>query len=291
MPPCRSCRVRGGLSNRPTLRCKGVPIMTPPHAPCAWNHQLGHRSLLLNLGYAADRGGCRNLLSFTIRGIPATYCPPHLIKTPTLAANGTFTPPGTTATEEKHLTREADTQSVAQSAAGPPAREGTNRRTPHPAFPSSVAKHVPVATERPVAPASAAKTARLRAGIAHSPSVGTLPHVLGYVPRPKTPYLTGTAPLKAGVVRRRYRLITRNAPGHGFDCRRTAPVHQSGTPGNTPEIPHRVRLPTALLTASLKVPIVLEVASCRNASDATGRPPGASATAAPHQVERPRIPP
>ena len=27
MPPCRSCRVRGGLSNRPTLRCKGVPRM------------------------------------------------------------------------------------------------------------------------------------------------------------------------------------------------------------------------------------------------------------------------
>ena len=27
MPPCRSCGVRGDLSTRPTLRCKGVPTM------------------------------------------------------------------------------------------------------------------------------------------------------------------------------------------------------------------------------------------------------------------------
>ena len=27
MPPCRSCRVQGDLSNRLTLRCKGVPKM------------------------------------------------------------------------------------------------------------------------------------------------------------------------------------------------------------------------------------------------------------------------
>ena len=291
MPPCRSCRVRGGLSNRPTLRCKGVPIMTPPHAPCAWNHELGHRFLLLSLGYAADRGDCWDLLPSTIRSIPATPCPPYLIKRPATAPNGTVAPPGMTTAEQERLTREADTQSVAQSAIGPPAREGTDRRTPHPALPSSVANHIPVAAEKPLGPASAGKTARLRAGIAHSPSVGTLPHVLGYVPRSKTPCPTGAAPLNAGVGRRRYRLITRNAPEQGFDCRRTAPVHQSGTPGNTPEIPHRLPLPTSLPASSLKVSIVLAVASCRQASDATGRLPGAAASATPRQLERPKIPP
>ena len=265
--------------------------MTPPHAPCAWSHELGHRSLLLNPGYAPDCGHCWNLLRLTIGVILPYPGPPCLSKTQATAPNGTAAPAGMTATEEERLTREAGKQSVARPAIAPSAGERTNGRTPHPALPSSVAKHVPVAAEKPVGPASAGKTARLRAGIAHSPCVGTLPHVPDYVARSKTPCPTGVAPLKVGVGRRRYRLVTRNATGRGFDCRRTAPVHRSGSPGNTPEIPQRAPLQPALPTSSLKVSIVLAVPSWSHASDATGRPPGAAAPAAPHQAKRPKIPP
>ena len=73
MPPCRLCRARGDLSNRPTLRCKGVPTMLCRPVPLAGLHQLDQGKVPLPRAVAANLRISEKLHRFLFPKEPSTF--------------------------------------------------------------------------------------------------------------------------------------------------------------------------------------------------------------------------